>query len=269
MLDQPSPRLPTEDNLLVLKVKHSGLGPLDLPDQQSRRGQRPTHASGRSKATSADDIHARIVSAIFEHRLAPGTKLVEDRLAVIFGTSRTRIRSVLARLAHEQLVQLEPNRGAFVAAPSRAEAREIFESRRLIEPGVVRRLVETVDRPGLDRLRALVRDEAKARAANDRHAIIRLSGEFHIAIAEIAGNTFLAKTVRELATLTCLIIFLYDAPSVPSCHGDEHAEVLDAIARKDAQRAMRLMLHHLDHVEQSLALESTSSQPLELEEVFA
>ena len=217
----------------------------------------------------AADIYGRIVSAIFEHRLAPGTRLVEDRMAAIFATSRSRIRSVLARLAHERLVRLEPNRGAFVAAPSRAEAREIFESRRLIEPGIVRRLVETIDRPGIERLRALVRDEAKARAATDRQSIIRLSGEFHIVMAELAGNTFLARTIRELATLTCLIIFLYDAPSIPSCHGDEHAEVLDAIARKDTQRAVRLMLHHLDHVERSLALDGAAPQRLDLEQVFA
>ncbi len=133
----------------------------------------------------------------------------------------------------------------------------------------MRRLVDTIDRTGLERMRALVRDETKARAANDRHAIIRLSGEFHMVMGELAGNAFLAKTIRELATLTCLIIFLYDAPSIPSCHGDEHAEILDAIGRKDASRAMRLMLHHLDHVEQSLALEGDAPQPLELEQVFA
>lgn len=254
------------DNFLVFKGKQSGIGPADAPVRRGKRGQ---SASRGAKETPADDVHDRIVAAVFEHRLAPGTKLVEDRLAVIFGTSRSRIRSVLARLAHEQIVRLEPNRGAFVAAPSPAEAREIFESRRLIEPGIVRRLVDAIDRHGIDRLRTLVRDEAKARAANDRHAIIRLSGEFHMLMGELAGNAFLAKAIRELATLTCLIIFLYDAPSVPSCHGDEHAEILDAIARKDAQRAMRLMLHHLDHVEQSLALESNAPQHLELEQVFA
>jgi DNA-binding GntR family transcriptional regulator len=254
---------------LVLKAKHSGAQAPDPAGRQARRRQRTASAAGRRNESSAHVIYERIVSAVFEHRLAPGTKLVEDRLAVIFGASRSRIRSVLARLAHEQLVRLEPNRGAFVAAPSPVEAREIFESRRLIEPGIVRRLVDSVDRRGLERLRTLVRDEANARAANDRHAIIRLSGEFHIVLGELGGNAFLAKTIRELATLTCLIIFLYDAPSVPSCHGDEHAEILDAIARKDAQRAMRLMLDHLDHVEQSLALESSVPQHLELEQVFA
>ena len=226
-------------------------------------------ASRRPPIPSADAIYERIVSAIFEHRLAPSTRLVEDRLVEVFGANRNRIRSVLARLAHEQLVRLEPNRGAFVAAPSPREAREIFESRRLIEPGVVKRLAATIDRRGIARLRALVRTEAKARADNDRRTIIRMSGEFHIALAELAGNAFLTRAMRELASLTCLIIFLYDAPSIPSCHGDEHAEITEAIARKDAARAVHLMLHHLDHVENSLTLQEETPASLDLEQVFA
>lgn len=229
---------------------------------------RATSSKRRRPATGTDAIYERIVSAIFEHRLPPGTKLVEDRLAEIFGANRSKIRSVLARLAHEQLVRLEPNRGAFVAAPSPREAREIFESRRLIEPGLVRHLAQSIDRHGIEQLRALVREEAQARARNDRRAIIRLSGEFHIAIAQIAGNSFLTKTIRELASLTCLIIFLYDSPSIPSCHGDEHAEITEAIARRDSERAVELMLHHLDHVEGSLELQEAEPAGPDLEQIF-
>jgi DNA-binding GntR family transcriptional regulator len=223
---------------------------------------------GRKPTPTPDEIYERVISAIFEHRLAPGTKLGEDRLALIFGVSRSRIRPALARLAHEKLVRLEPNRGAFIAAPTPEEAREIFEARRLIEPGVVRRLAKTIDGEGIERLRSLVREEGAARARSDRRSIIRMSGEFHIAAAEMAGNTFLARTMRELATLTCLIIFLYDSPSIPSCHGDEHAEITDAIAAKDAERAMRLMLQHLKHVESSLELRGDKPLGLELEQVF-
>jgi DNA-binding GntR family transcriptional regulator len=239
---------------------------MDLTPPPRASSLRPRHSD---RGATPDDIYERVVSAIFEHRLAPGTKLGEDRLAMIFGVSRSRIRPVLARLSHEKLVRLEPNRGAFVAAPSPEEAREIFEARRLIEPGVVRRLVETIDAQGTERLRALVREEASARANNDRRAIIRMSGEFHIVMAELAGNAFLARTMRELATLTCLIIFLYDAPSIPSCHGDEHAEITETIARKDTERAVQLMVHHLDHVESTLALQEQRPVGLDLEHVFA
>ena len=78
------------------------------------------------------DIYERVVSAILDHRLPPGTRIVEDKLASAFGVSRTRIRPVLVRLANEQVVTLTPNRGATIAQPSEQEAREVFEVRRLL-----------------------------------------------------------------------------------------------------------------------------------------
>ena len=84
-----------------------------------------------------------MLNAILEHRLRPGTQLVEERLAAVFGVSRTKIRQAIARLAHDGIVTVFPNRGAFVTSPGRDEAREVFEARRLIEPGLVRRLAAT------------------------------------------------------------------------------------------------------------------------------
>ena len=52
---------------------------------------------------TVDEIYERIYVAILEHRLHPGTKLGEERMADIFGVSRARVREVLARLAHEHI----------------------------------------------------------------------------------------------------------------------------------------------------------------------
>jgi DNA-binding GntR family transcriptional regulator len=214
-------------------------------------------------------IYERILAAIFDHRLPPGTKLGEDRLAAIFAVSRARIRRVLPRLAHEGVVTLEPNRGAFVAKPTVAEARDVFQARRLIEPGIVESLMAQPDlAPTLAKLRRHVAAESKARAAGDTRAIVRLSGEFHMLLAEAAGNALLAKTMRELASLTCLIIALYDRPTVPSCLGEEHGEIVAAIAAGDRKRAGELTVHHLNHVEQNLDLTVVESTPIELEDAL-
>ena len=66
---------------------------------------------------SVDAIHQRVLTAIVEHRLPPGTKLGEERLAKVFGVSRTQIRQVLERLSHDSIVTVLPNRGAFVSSP--------------------------------------------------------------------------------------------------------------------------------------------------------
>jgi len=216
---------------------------------------------------SVDEIADRISAAILEHRLAPGTKLGEDRLANIFATSRAKVREVLARLAHEQIVELIPQRGAFVAKPTPEQAQDVFEARRLIEPGVLKRLIVTLDDVKRLRLNRHLELEAQARAADDKRAIVRLSGEFHVLLAELAGNSSLLRTMRELSALTCLIISLYDAPTATSCRADEHAELVKAIEKGDAKRAESLMLHHLDHIEQSLKLDN-GVEDADLESIF-
>ncbi|MBN4678517.1 GntR family transcriptional regulator, partial [Pandoraea nosoerga] len=138
----------------------------------------------------------KISAAILEHRLAPGTKLGEDRLATIFATSRAKGREVLARLAHEQIVELVAQRGAFLAKPTIEQAQDVFEARRLIEPGVLRRLIRTLDDTKKQRLQRHIELEADARRREDKRAIVRLSGEFHVLLAELAGNSALARSMR-------------------------------------------------------------------------
>ena len=170
---------------------------------------------------------ARIATAIHEHRLLPGTKLGEDRLANIFNTSRARVREVLARMARDQMVELFPQRGAFVAKPSIEQALDVFEARRLIEPGIVRRLVLNMDNSKIRRLQTHLKQERDARANSDKRATVRLSGEFHVLLAELAGNSALLRSMRELSTLTCLTISLYESAVNTCCLVDEHEAVVD------------------------------------------
>jgi len=227
--------------------------------------RKPPPRAEREK--TVDEIYERIYVAILEHRLQPGTKLGEERMADIFGVSRARIREVLARLAHEQIVELYAQRGAYVAKPSIEQARDVFEARRLIEPAVLRRLIDTLTQDKVNRLRQHQELEADARRRNDKRAVIRLSGEFHTLAAELAGNSALARSMRELCMLTCLTIFLYDAPTAQSCRHDEHELIIDAVAKRDRARAEKLMLDHLDHIEGSLKLDP-NAQEADLEAIF-
>ena len=101
----------------------------------TKAAKRTTPAPAKRAGTSDERVHKDLYKAIIDHRIAPGTPLQEDALAQAFGISRTLIRKALQRLAHERLVELVPNKGAFVAKPSAEEARHVFEARR--QPGRV------------------------------------------------------------------------------------------------------------------------------------
>lgn len=228
---------------------------------------RKSTATRAEREKSVDEIYEKIYIAILEHRLHPGTKLGEERMADIFGVSRARVREVLARLAHEQIVELYPQRGAYVAKPTIEQARDIFEARRLIEPAVLRRLIDTVTPEKVARLRQHQELEADAHRRNDKRAVVRLSGEFHTLLAELAGNSAYSRTLRELCMLTCLTIFLYDAPTAKSCRNDEHEMIIEAVAKRDRAKAEKIMLDHLDHIESSLQLDEGNGEA-DLEAIF-
>ena len=74
----------------------------------------------------------------------------------------------------------------------------------------------------------------------------------------------LARSMRALAALTCLAIFLYDAPHATACREDEHELLLTAINRRRTDRAAELMLEHLNHIEASLDLETPRDKGVDL-----
>lgn len=229
-------------------------------------GSAPRPDGGDDAGARTQRLYEAIVSGLTEHRIAPGTRLREERLGAMFEVSRTQVRKVLHRLELEGLVRREPKRGATVAAPDAEETREIFEARRLIEPWVVARLCAHCPRRDLAALRRIVRDEHRAQAHGDRRAVVRLSGEFHRALAAAAGNRAIAKSVDELALRTCLAILANRASMVHTCRDDEHQRLLDAIERGDAKLAARLMVAHLEHIEASM---ETPAAPAALDELDA
>jgi DNA-binding GntR family transcriptional regulator len=225
-------------------------------------------------APSESQMYERIVAAILDHRLLPGTKLVEDKLGQAFGVSRTRIRHVLIRLAGEQLVSLTPHRGATVMRPTAEEAREVFGVRRLIEPTLVELYLRRATIEDNARLEACIAAEEAARAAGDRHRAIRLSGEFHLLIAHVARHQTLGRVLRELVSRTSLVLMTYGTAEAtaggPSdgCRCHEHRALLNALRLRDPRAAGEVMVRHLEHLEALLDFSTPEPAQVDLLQLF-
>lgn len=212
-------------------------------------------------------IADRIVSAVMEHRLPPGTKLTENALCETFGASRARIRRALLILAGRGVVALHSNRGAFVASPTADEARNVFAARAAVEPMIVRRVVARIVDSEVDELRDNVVREVRAAKGGQRHEAISLSGRFHIRLAELGANPILTRFVEELVARTSLIIGLFGSPGIP-CSETEHGSLIKAIAARDADHACELMLHHLAHIEADLMLNGKPKEAIDVRRIF-
>src|SRR5208283_5157937 len=213
-------------------------------------------------------IVERIVAAVMDQRLAAGAKLPEAPLCEAFESSRTQIRRVLVVLAERGVVTLHAHRGAFVASPDAEEARNVFDARRAIERAIVLAAAQRIDAGTLRELSANARAGGAAEARGDRSESIRLSGQFHIRLAEVAGNSVLTKFLEELVARTSLIIGLYGSHSVRSCAEAEHAAVIEALAERDGARAAELMEGHLRHIERALDIRDIADRRVDISRVF-
>ncbi|MNC69085.1 transcriptional regulator NanR [compost metagenome] len=88
----------------------------------------------------------------------------------------------------------------------------------------------------------------------ERCAAIRLGGEFHLKLAQVAANAPLARFLNGLVPMTSLIIARYESPCCDHCAWQEHAAIIDAVEAGDAAAALALMDEHLDRLEEKLDL---------------
>ena len=217
--------------------------------------------------SDVDKVCDAIYQAILERRLEPNTRLVETKLASALGTSRPVVRQALLLMAQRKLVEIKPNKGAEVAEPTEKQAREVFQSRKLIEKEVVALACQNIKDTDLLKLRNHLKSESEARRTHDRHALIRATGEFHIMLAEIAGNQLYLDFLRQLIALSSLTLEKYQSEQVHHCDESHHSQLVDLIANKQQSEAQTLMLEHLNDIEAELVFERPVKET-DLEAVF-
>ncbi|MES2531256.1 MAG: GntR family transcriptional regulator [Pseudomonadota bacterium] len=206
-------------------------------------------------STTTSAIVDALTKAIVEHRLQPGSKLAEQKLADHFGVSRTLVRQALFQLSQNRLIRMEPARGAFVAAPSIEEARQVFAVRRMLEAGMTREFIRNVTPARIKALREHVALEKAAVAKADATDRTELLGDFHVRMAELMGNEVLAQMLGELISRCALITLMYQTATAAVHSNDEHADIVKALAARDEERAVRLMTDHLQNVEANLTFD--------------
>ncbi len=206
-------------------------------------------------STATRSIVDALTKAIVEHRLHPGTKLAEQKLADHFGVSRTLISQAVFQLVQKRLIRMEPARGAFVATPSSDEARQVFAVRRMIEIEMTRSFVRNVTPAQIKALKDHVAEEKAAVSRGDVAGRTDLLGDFHVRMAELMGNDVLAQILGELISRCALITLMYQSSNAAEHSAEEHAEILKAIVAKDETLAVKLMDEHLRNVEEGLALD--------------
>lgn len=214
-------------------------------------------------------IHTVLSRVLLAGSLRGGVKLGEHQLAALFGVSRERVRKVLHRLGHERLVDIVKNRGAFTIEPDLREAHVIYEARRILEAGIAAHLADNLTDAQIARIRDHVDREADALDKGDRATWIKLSGEFHLVLAEMTDNPIILRQAKELVGRTVRLVSFYENSAGSTCGCEEHRTIFQALAKRERGKAVKAMSNHLSLVETRLKpLECTEGRP-SLESIVA
>lgn len=200
-------------------------------------------------------LYDQVFDAILGGTIAPGTRLTESTLASMYGVSRTVVRRTLQRLCDEGIVDIRQNRGATVNSVDADTARAIFQARRVVELGVVDLVCGRMTKRQVRALGALCEAERKAMASGDRPRGLRLSAEFHLALAEATGNELLLGYATNLMSRSALAVACLERRSPLFCAYGEHPRLLAALSGGDAEAARDIMARHLEHIVSNLDLD--------------
>jgi DNA-binding GntR family transcriptional regulator len=149
---------------------------------------------------AADAIRDMVLSG----ELAPGARLVEDRLTQVLGISRPPLREAMRVLEREGLIQSVPRRGSVVTELTQADIREISSLRSTLETMAIELGVPVRDTSRLRRCHDALEAMAESVRRQDRAGLARHSFEFHLAVVALSGHRRLQEVYRSL----CLQMYI-------------------------------------------------------------
>jgi len=189
-----------------------------------------------------DNVYESLRADILSCRLAPGDDVREQDLAERYAVSRQPVREALLRLEREHLVTVQPRQGYRVNPISLSDARDLLRFRLALEPACIAEAIE--DAPDKT-LKAL--DDFR-RFSGNHEDFIAYNRAFHSALAHASGNRRMASALCDLIGQADRLVRVSLAnirDHDPTRLVAEHIEIIEAMQRRDARGALRLIKAHI------------------------
>lgn len=194
-----------------------------------------------ARSVSAQQVYDYVREQIIRKQMFPGNQVVEEDLAFAMQTSRATVRKALTRLHYEGMVDLIPNRGAFIAKPSTAEMNNVYALRRLLEVEALKCAAANADDALIERLEGSIAMQKKLIEQYSMEEYIRLNADFHWIIIEAAKNEYLEKFLRELFNKSAIFLTFYDNSTSNRESVSTHEAIVRAIKARDLDGAIRAL----------------------------
>jgi DNA-binding GntR family transcriptional regulator len=196
--------------------------------------------------TSSGQVAETVRESILSGELAPGTKLREIELSAMLGVSRSPIREALRMLESEGLVQISPNRGAFVTQLEDKDLEEIHGLRELLEVYAIRITCKKMTANDMSELEAVMKETEESLDSDDYLAYLKTSQKIHDFFVQRCDNGRLQNLYRNIWNITLAIAALGKTRSRDRRASlAEHKKIVKALLQKDANKAEKCLREHL------------------------
>jgi DNA-binding GntR family transcriptional regulator len=222
------------------------------------------------KISVEQHVYDQIRTAILARKLAPGKQLVEYNISNTIGVSRTPIRNAIKKLSLEGLVDIIPNRGAFVTSPTKKEVIHAYELRANLEYLAASKAMDSMTETDFLSINEIINEEKRSLVNNNLEDFVNANKAFHIAITKKCDNKFLNEFIERLIIQTNIYLILFDEffsnPGQEPYSPDEHSYILQLMQNKDKAELMIALENHFQHTVSSLDIRSNGYK--ELDEIF-
>ncbi|MQR94312.1 GntR family transcriptional regulator [Fictibacillus phosphorivorans] len=202
------------------------------------------------KETVEQKVYHLIKNAILNRQIAPGNQLFENAIAQKVNASRTPIRSAIMKLEAEGLVNVIPNKGAFIVQPTIEEMVQAFEMRKTLEEMAIKTGFSNLGTEEVKELKQLLNEMKSAYKERNIVTYQEKNNEFHLVIAKASGNSYLIQFMKKILSQITTYMVLYDVFNGNSNNEEldilEHEQMIKYIENGEEENIRSLILKHLD-----------------------
>ena len=201
----------------------------------------PIRPPAEKQSSAKEKVYRQVAQWIIDGTMVPGEKLNEGEIAAFFSVSRTPVHEALMLLAEHHFVEVLPSRGSFVSRLSLEEADAIYEAISALNGALTGLACGKRTEEDLAGLAEINRQFSEALRGGDSEEVLRLDDAFHLRIAEIAGNPYLVKYLRQLQMHITRFEHIFIRDEADRQHSaQDHQAIIDAIAAGDKARGEAL-----------------------------
>ena len=227
-------------------MKRTGNGVRSATARPAARKRKNVAADDERKPSLAESVYLGVKREIFDFRLLPGDRFTENEVAGRLNVSRTPAREALYRLEREGYLQVHFRSGWSVRELDFRQFDDLYDLRIALETAAVKQLCGQAERADLDQLKSVWLGPPDTRL-DDGERVCALDEAFHCALVVATGNREMARCHQEVTERIHLLrrLDFTEAGRIAATY-QEHAQILRAVLRRDAARAIGLLRGHIE-----------------------